>query len=473
MPDKNRHISAIHYFYLLKDDLGDLQKVWSLLTSPTGSAHEQPIAAGLGLAGEGSDGYCKIVHRVPGEDLDFCLMMLTDLYAVELIYHRQSAPGLKQRWQKVLDLIEADRSRLLAGEVTIFGETTVMVTEEASRVEIAQAITGLMQAEQLITGTINPILAGGTKPLLVNLISNDKGRDFYALSAPELQANFSEIFPQVDSLIKKLKRSSAYFEEQRNAIIGERTEIDRQVGSLLHRQVVTGGGELMAEQLEEQIARLSKMYGMLATDSLLVRQAADRLERDLNQLKRAFDIFFTKADGEDAEGGEGEGMRHYYLNLFGGELVATHTELKDLNFSRENAQAAIEVVRTQVELLRAGEEAAIQGQTKELLSRSLLLQQERLALQVAAGFVEFVLVFYYVLKSWEGIAGQSQVEHIPPLVRLVVIGSMAASAAVGTHFLARSLHQRSWKNPGLLVSVAILALSLAAMVVFTITSNNI
>ena len=211
----------------------------------------------------------------------------------------------------------------------------------------------------------------------------DGGRDYYAIAAVDPQTFTATIFPEMDSLIKKLGRTARYFEQQRQTIVSERADVDREVGALLHRQVVTDTtGAVGAALLEDQIVSLSRMFGMLATDSLLVRRSSEGISRYIKQLNRELKAITVPGSSDE--------IGAHYINHFSLDLAETHAESHNLDFSRQNAQAAIEVVRTQVEIMRAGEEAAIQQQSQEILSRSLVLQKERLALQVAAGFVEFV-----------------------------------------------------------------------------------
>lgn len=407
-----------------------------------------------------------MAHRVAGTDVDYCLALLPGLAVVEALYRDSGAGDTAGRWQAALERVDADRDRALSGGATVFGETTVLVCGETPEDALRTVAAGILGGDEALTGAINPQLAGGGAPLLLSLTGRKPGgRGYYCLAAAAPEEMLSQALPDADAQLKKLDRVATYFGYQRKTIENERSGIDEEVGALLHRQVVADQEAAEAVALEERIARLSRMFGMLATDSLMVRQAAHRLERDLGQLRQAFAVLFVSGAG-----GENE-IADHYEKLFSGDVAAAAAESLNLAFSRQNTQAAIEVVRTQVELLRAGEEAVIQEQTRELLSRSLLLQKERMALQVATGFVEFVLVFYYVLKSWEGIAGAEIVEHIAPLWRLVSVGGIAAGAAVGTHFLAQALQRRSARITGLWLAMALLIVSLAALAILTVSAS--
>lgn len=455
-------LAVVHYFYLLKDDRDDLEKLWQGLSATASGRPQLNPALGLGEAGPGDRGACRIIHRMQGENLDLCLMMMSDLSVVQILYREPAMDDLSERWRRGLRRLQADRERIFADGISIFGETTLLASTTATG-GFAAAAAAVTSAGTVLKSELSPAM-GGDHAVLVNLLDHgDRARDFYAMAAADPDTIITTLFPQTDSLIKKLSHTAAYFEEQRRTIVGERAEVDREVGSLLHRQVVSGAQQAPDTlRLEEQIDSLSRMFGVLATDSQLVRQSTESLKRDFDLLGQS--LIPLLGNGLDEIGG-------HYLDAFGRELAATRDETRNLDFSRTNTQAAIEVVRTQVELLRAREEAALQEQTRELLSRSVVLQKERLALQVAASFIEFVLVFYYLLKSWEGIAGMEPVERISPLLRLVVIGGMSASASVGTHFLAQTLSSRSWRSRGLWISIACLVASFAAMVMLTVANS--
>lgn len=456
-------LAVVHYFYLLKDDRESLAGLWSRLGS--GAALPQEPLADLGLAEPAPQlsGYCTIVSRMSAPEFDLCLLTLPSLSAVQVIYHGDPSQPLARRWAEALERLEADRRRL-DETIAVFGETTLLVSQEAPGDAFRKTAAELSGTQlPLLMSQLKPALAGGGEPVLLAAATTAVGnRLFLALAAAAPEGIISEQIPQIDSLIKKLSRSCAYFREQRDTIIIEREGVDREVGALLHRQVmVRATGERPdAAALEEQIDSLSRMFGILATDTLLVRQAGDTLQKDIRLLEDGFDSLF-KRGGEDRLG-------PHFLKRFHDELEPALEEQRNLDFSRQNALAAIEVVRTQVSLLRAGEEAGIQEQTRQLLSRSLVLQKERLSLQVAAGFIEFVIVFYYLFHAWAGVVGEEKVEHVAPLLKLLVIGGMSAGASLLTHYLAQFLQKRSWKSPGLWASAAIVVLSLAGMVILSL-----
>ncbi len=405
--------------------------------------------------------------------------MLADLALVEVLYRRSSPIVSDHEWQQVLNQIEAGRSLVEKENITLYGETTalavdaggaqeaLMLAASRERGDRSDFETGLPPTEPLLGSELNPDLGDGSAVLFNIPKASPATRDYYAVSAGNPDRVLTLVLPEIDAAIKNLRNQAVYFSHQRLTIADERAQIDTKVGGLLHERVVRVIDEPEgAGHLEEMIASLSRMFGLLATDSLLVRRSEDNLKMRKQALESVLNLNLNRKSGARDEIGP------YCLQAAASDLEEVHAEGKKLELSRQNAAAAIEVVRTQVELLRTREEAVIQEQTKELLSRSLLVQQERLSLQVAAGLVEFVLIFYYVLKSWEGIAGQAVVDRAPAIIRLLAIGGMSAGAAIGTHFLAQALYNRSWKSAGLWISAVVLAASIAAMLVLTLVEQH-
>lgn len=494
MPRQNRQIIAAHYFYLLKEDSEGLRKLWSQLASSAtlardaGAEGENSAIAALAPDSSTESDRCSIMHCAGNGELDLCLAMLRNLALVEVV----RLEGPERNGGEIgsfMDFIDGQRRQALAEGVSLFGESTMIVAGDggkgvneeqaclliANRLEGDQALhlPGLDQSSaaaaapncRKLTSALAPELSGGGNPNLTLFPSPENSPvAYYVLKAADPERIVSTLFPELDSLLKELERATAFFREQRSSIVEENSSIDKQVGALLHRQVISMDAENPdTAELESRIADLSRMFGLLATDSLMTRQAEKRLEKDLGALRTVLSRVMNPTADSD-------GIGEYHLGLYGTELKAIRTVSSDLDHSRQNAEAAIDVVRTQVELLRAEEEAEIQSQTRGLLDQILKLQEEGLALQVAAGLIEFVLIFYYVLISWEHLLGVEEAEHISPIVRIIPVAGIAAGAALGTHFLARSIKNKTWKNPGLWVSAVMLLMALVGLVILSIST---
>lgn len=453
-------IIAAHYIYMLKDD-EELPRAWSALTSGT-KLEAAPFSLGLtDERGSHHERGCSVISRSDANDREVCLGMLPDLAVIEIKYRGEPGLPATSQWGRALELIESDRALALSAEATVMGETSVFISAELPEQALIEIAEAAFPESNLLITEVDPAIGGGDKPLWAYLLTRDQAsRDLFVLAAARPETLVEKLLPEVDSIIKRLNKTAKYFAHQRQTIIKERLKVDQDVASILHQRVVSGNGAYDPERLEQEIASLSRMFGVLATDSQLVRQAAEAIAKDRRRLDYALSpIRFSNGSRDEAT--------EHFTSRYDAELASARSEGANLDFSRGNAQAAIEVVRTQVDLLRAGEEAALQAQTKEILDRSLTLQEERLALQVAAGFIEFVLVFYYTLKSWEGVAGHEIFDHVPSLLRLAVVAGVAAGAALGTHYLAAAIKQRK-ANRGVWLSASLIVLSLTALITISV-----
>ena len=488
MAEETRRITAAHYFYLLKEDEKGLGLLWSEVANAGGETSSQLALTGSLTMGETRADRCIVLHHTSDGSQDYCLAMLPNLATIEVIDRSREGPS-QSGWLKFLARVDDFRTLSLAKGISLFGESTLLVVpgggddrliEEAARLISDRAGTsGMMDlpaagetmellpdpGDTFMVSDLKPSLAGGDGSRLFRFPAPEPSPvSYWALAAADPEAMVTDLFPELDSRLQELARAASYFRQQRESIMDERADIERKVGALLHKQVqATSDNKPHTGELESRINSLSRMFGLLATNSLMARQADTRLGHDLGLLQLNLARLMNGRPGSRDEIGE------HLLSRYSNELDAVRAVARDLDYSRQNAEAAIDVVRTQVELLRAQEEAVIQEQTKGLLKQILRLQEEGLALQVAAGLIEFVLIFYYVLLSWEHIIGSVAAEHLSPFMRMLPILGIATGAALGTHFLARSIKNKTWRNPGLWVTGALLLFSLIMLIIISVS----
>jgi hypothetical protein len=149
--------------------------------------------------------------------------------------------------------------------------------------------------------------------------------------------------------------------------------------------------------------------------------------------------------------------------------------LRGLSVSLHNAQIAVVSMRTDIELYRSSETSQLQAGIKEAQSLSvkvqedlkglqqstLELQKEGIFMQTAAGFIEFILIFYYSLGAWH-LIHEEQFKEAPSLFRFF-FGFFVALSMVGIgHFLTVSLKERRfspWLIPCITVTVVMIILA--------------
>ena len=76
------------------------------------------------------------------------------------------------------------------------------------------------------------------------------------------------------------------------------------------------------------------------------------------------------------------------------------------------------------------------------------------------------MVFYYTLKSWEGLLPEKLTYVIHPLIKLGAVSAFALSLVMFTHFVA-SIIKKKPAGKGMLISGVSLLISLSAMFVIS------
>jgi hypothetical protein len=239
-------------------------------------------------------------------------------------------------------------------------------------------------------------------------------------------------FPLFDFEIHKLHMERDYFKNQHKWIMKEKEEIDKSIGELLHKSIV---GETLnpiyIETLEGDIDLLSSKYAILVNDGHLVRQGRTTLEDDIEMVQARLNEF-----GKIPSVG---------LEIIRGSIDLTDS-LKEaeisISYAIKNTKTAIDTVRTSVELLRSRE--------------NIFLQEEAISFQVAAGVLEFIIIFYYSLTSWLHIIGEARFEIISPTTKFITVFLFASSAVVLTHFVGESFKKKWRLNKGMVISSAAL-----------------
>lgn len=351
-------------------------------------------------------------------------------------------------WENYLNEVRNLFAQLTSKGSTILGSSVVMVGDSG----LSEKLPDLLPLEPRYVGQLDwgrifhyPQAAHNKQHLYV-LEVLDKS------SIKAISDFLTKGLIEIDWPIHRLLRELSYYDDQRRTIEQEKKEIDRSVNDILHRKTMTRKpSNEQIEALEEEIGKLSKMYGFLATDLHLVKESAVNLKQDIGQMARAIaNNYFQNHNQNMAFPG-------VYEQKFAQKLTLMQDNEADLRLSLDSVKAAIEVVRTQVELFRGGEEMVIQEQTKEILKQNT-------ALQVAAQGIELVLVFYYTIKSWEAVAVPYKVEDLSPWLKFGIVGFFSVMMVVLTHQVAKSIERRQLFHYGLVLSLLGVLAALVAMI---------
>ncbi len=237
-----------------------------------------------------------------------------------------------------------------------------------------------------------------------------------------------EGLPQLQAGIIKLQMIISLLRDRHQTIIREKEELNQKLSRILHTHLVTEQSCMEeSTELEQQINELSASYGMIAGDYALLSADCKKIEVLLSDLNWQFRIQpGLKLDDEFRD----NITQPYHRRLQ--EMIDT---LDELRISRENHQAAIEVVRSKVDILNSRANIATQGQIKGLMEVNTEMQKQSLVFQYAAGLIEFIVLAYYSHSLWSHLAHNAYMA-IPGWIQFIVVMVFSGSTVYCTHLLA-------------------------------------
>jgi multisubunit Na+/H+ antiporter MnhB subunit len=116
---------------------------------------------------------------------------------------------------------------------------------------------------------------------------------------------------------------------------------------------------------------------------------------------------------------------------------------------------AIDVIRMKISIERGRE--------------TIELQHESISLQVAAGFIEFIVVFYYTLNSWKILAGKV-FSTLSPGVILITLTAFSSSVVLFTHAVAAARKEKKRFTAEMATSLGLILLFTSLMFLLTLKS---
>jgi hypothetical protein len=433
-------LTAVAYLYILKEEADPLAALHSFLTETY-----RPVdlsSPNLGLGGEAFD--LDFLEKSGARRLKVHAQSEDNILTVSLLSFgdRSVEPGWGPHHKFLEDCLKA----LGAGDIELLGSVLMMIGEgDADRyIEEYKSAVGEPAFSDL-SGTLN-----GRS--IYQLTSDIASQHFLLADKPVEHHFVTGELPQTLWTIQRLYREKAFFEDRIKTILAEQNQAAAELSQILHQKVGKSLTPASTAALEAQIERLSSMYGVLATNLHLIKEAVATFEKDLAVLERRAASFEA-----------GGGFPFHHLTIFRDALRVLVKHAADAGLSLDNTKAAIDIARTQADLLRGRQGLALQEETRQLLDQNVRMQDEHMSLSMAAHVVELVVVFYYTLKSWESIAVAKTVESLPPLVKFSVVGIFAVSVVFLTHAIGASLHERRLLKLPVTAGALLVILSLLTM----------
>ncbi len=234
--------------------------------------------------------------------------------------------------------------------------------------------------------------------------------------------------PLIEARYIETRMISNLMRDRSSLIEQERAELDRKLSRILHSHLVSAqSGLKQVEELEEQIQELSLAYGMIAGNIGIVGEGRHRLE---GSLKSFMSLLRTepalKLDQDTADI-----ISRPLLNRL--ESMADLNEM--LKNSRDSHQAAIDVVRSRIDIMNSRANISTQEKIRNLMELNTSMQKQSLAFQFAAGLIEFIVLAYYSHSLWKNLAYNAY-SNIPPLVQLIMVILFSGLTTYLTHIVA-------------------------------------
>lgn len=312
------------------------------------------------------------------------------------------------------------------GEMSLFlGETILFISEDKEKIKrLYGGIT--WRRSELSQGELY-------------LLEREKDRESYLLLSPLPEQDFFIKFVYIDLLGRKISREAELFLEQRQAIRLKRKEFEKEASQLLGEKCPD------LEAFEKVVEKLSFIYIELAQYLEWVSSTITTLREDIHELEEEIKGLIT---GEDEIFSE-------RLNSYAYALDVLMYERENFILAQEKVKNAIDVIRMKISIERGRE--------------TIELQHESISLQVAAGFIEFIVVFYYTLNSWKILAGKV-FSTLSPGVILITLTAFSSSVVLFTHAVASARKEKKRFTAEMAASLGLILLFTSLMFLLTLKS---
>ncbi len=323
-----------------------------------------------------------------------------------------------------------------------FGETIILISDQWEDLPETEP------RDEISTNTL-------FGPLKFIKTLDEERRHVYALNnslmTPENQNDLINLIRHFDKQVFIHNTKMRYLRQRTHLINMEADKNALMVSNILHNRFIAQVAQSPAEVMEAKIEQLALNYGVIASYFRLMQESQGLLERSQSRVTTA---------ARNIYGNTLESNLQEYLAVCRKTAGDVQHASDRVNLIMNEVKAAIDVVQTQVDLMRSKESVELQRQFNLVLTQNVDLQRKSLTLQVAAGFVEFIVIAYYSLSIWKSLSDSNIFHHIPAILTLIIAGSFAGLAVFGTHLLAhehRSFKQIALATCGILILLTLMA----------------
>lgn len=439
VPEK---IALVHYFYFLKSSEEAFRQAWANLVSSW--KLKEDISAGE-LRAKVQSGQPSIIGSVTGDNIKMKCVYFKDVIAIEVFF---SSPNIQpdnqvELWLTHLQTLEQKKKEWEKLSSSLVGETTLLVSSTTDHRKTTEQVELVFPQVKLVRTELKI-------GLLMHLALPDKDNEHrhYYSYLPNEDSNILEFlskqFIVPDVLTQIVKRKADFYFKQSLSLKKAREEVDRVIKDILHRPAAKIEHPTI-RLMEDELEKLSSNYTGLADSANLLKQSYTETEKEVETLQEEIDKL-------EVSKFQVNGFHSLYIAPIKEMIESFKTEAKLQQESLHNAKTAIEIIRTQVELARGGQ--------------SLLMQEQTILLMVAGGFIEFMMIFYYTLHTWNILIGQKRFENLAAPVRFMLAMFLAGAVVTATYFVAEAIREKKL-NQGLMYSAGVTLTMLFIMVILT------
>jgi hypothetical protein len=409
-----------HFFYFLASDCEPLEQAWKTLT---------------GLYNLRENELCQFGHdpllsrMAKNESCSLAISIREHIAVLEL---RLTGAATQEH----LAGIQAAREGIKDILLDLVGESTFVT-------QVGEPDLSFSRKEFTVVD-----LPRQARLLVTHPAENDEPRLYVLVTREPAQAEWF-LLPRLvplDCLTYQIQRQLGFYEDQHHSLLEQEEELNRKIGAILYRK------EVDHKDLEKEVEKTAEIYGLLTNYGYLLSNALRILRSDLAGLEKLAKGTVNPRDGYFY------GHHRARLKRFLALLAATQQ-----NFSRslDHAKAAIDVMKSRVDLVNSGTNLGLQKQLSSLMHQNVTIQEEALVMASAATMVEFFIVLYYGFGVWKTLAGEQIMQHIPVLLKAGLMVGFSLAVVVGTHKAAKAIKEKEPKN--ILASAFVIVLFIAAM----------
>ncbi len=397
-------LTLLRYYFFLNEDSDKAEKMINVLKSHN---FDLPDTKSKNLPNDLSHMVCSFVE--------------SNIYVLVVALSVPSAT-----WDENLLILSDYENQANLDNSSFLSTTTVLLGETVAWEQLLDYATGNLLK---ITPIETEIVSGKIARFGSKWFNNQA---FYIISLAAINPDnirfMLHFLPRFEANLYRLAQITQLYKDRNSTIIAELDNASSELSQILHSQLRNGERDKteLIDELEIQIKNLSTNYAILATDYNILAKDNQSLE-----------ILLTKVEQSLSNNGIIPDEKPF----LGSVLLTAKSRLKDIESSlervkiaRENHQAAIEVVRSKIDIILSRENISTQGSIKSLLEINTAMQKQSLIFQVAAGIIEFIVLAYYSHSLWKNIAHIS--DYIPAWIQFVFTMLFSASIVKCTHLMA-------------------------------------